>query len=677
MTGSIVLGTGAEIKRRMDVDTSNCLALGSWYATDGTTQIATIQYHNTAHRLLLNPLGSTNVWNDVAGNYTLKIGQNELTYNTYAIIHAGNLSSYTATLQSNLGLGSFAYKSSLAFSELSAHPTTLSGYGITDFLVQFNSAATATSDLLTSGIYRFQTCSDFSELTYGNMLVVRGTSSSDTLTQIAMPYNTNNIYFRSGALTTYSSNAWKKLYHTGNLSLATLAGSSAIGSATTPIYYDGSSLVAGAALGGAAYYSATSSVTSGSMALVTSGAVYTGLAGKTNYTFVHFTDLGYTAGDTVDLYDLLVKLYSVYGNTARSIIFDWVYANAGFVTDGTTTVRLVKTLMYIAYNNLTTTTTWCYAHGYLVGDNGEFYTFDCAVGSTAGTTQTKAITYVPSGSYVYANYVNITGAQTISGAKTFSAAAAFSSTLSVSGATTLSSTLSVSGQTTINKQIDIYPGNNSNYAEGLRIHTSDAGWTAIILCGADNTGTTGTSTNSWSLHTYGGNFFVNRNASNATTSYILCNVSGNWGMGTNAPAYKLDVAGTLRATGAAYLNAGLTVTGAITSTGDQSISSDLALKTNLRDIDLSASDIAKTRAVRFDWKDGRGTSVGTIAQDWESLVPEWVHGEDGGKSLSYAQAGLVSAIVIAREVDRHETEIERLRKRVKTLEEEVKRLKTN
>jgi hypothetical protein len=43
--------------------------------------------------------------------------------------------------------------------------------------------------------------------------------------------------------------------------------------------------------------------------------------------------------------------------------------------------------------------------------------------------------------------------------------------------------------------LSIFP-NNSSYREGIRIHTY-SGWSTISLCGADNTGNSGTSANSW------------------------------------------------------------------------------------------------------------------------------------------------------------------------------------
>lgn len=83
---------------RMKADTSNAVAL-RWIKTDGTTAIANICYHNTVQRLIFNPVGSAEVWNDKAGNYSLIVGNNELTYNTKAILREDNYTSYVSTLR--------------------------------------------------------------------------------------------------------------------------------------------------------------------------------------------------------------------------------------------------------------------------------------------------------------------------------------------------------------------------------------------------------------------------------------------------------------------------------------------------------------------------------------------------------------------------------------------------
>ena len=378
--------------------------------------------------------------------------------------------------------------------------------------------------------------------------------------------------------------------------------------------------------------------------------------------------------------------------------------------------------------------------------------------------------------------------------------------------------------------------------EGIRIHSS-GNWATIALCGADNTGDAGTSTNTWSLHNYSGNLYLNRNASSGETAYLLCNVSGNWGLGVNTPEYKLhisgttmpvlyalldssaatentvaqifqyktspygfefringangnaviqsrrkqgygsnekfnivlnpdggnvgvgkspgtklDVAGIVRIThtpsamggtyaplqiingsssntycmnvthenlptgGASILFVGgksnstrnsmsllfhyvgngstsnwigwgfyaaddlmkLTASGTLTTTGDQVISSDINLKENIKDLDLTVEQIAQLPAVTFDWKDGRGSTFGTVAQGVLPIFPQAVRGNEGNYSVVYGQGGWVFGVKNAREIvslKSHETEqdkeIKKLKVKVKELEAEVQRLRMN
>lgn len=120
-----------------------------------------------------------------------------------------------------------------------------------------------------------------------------------------------------------------------------------------------------------------------------------------------------------------------------------------------------------------------------------------------------------------------------------------------------------------------------------------------------------------------------------------------------------------------------TFPGTIQSSGDQVVSSDLTLKENFTPVTYSVSDIAKARAVEFDWKDGRGHSMGSIAQDWLSIAPALVHGEEGSMSLAYGQLALVNTILLARQSESHEERIARLEARAAELEAEVKRLRMN
>ena len=95
-TGNIMLGGSSysSINHVFKSDTSSYLNMGFWSNTNNV-RVASIGYWNTAERIILNPIGSADQWENTVGKYNFIVGRNELTYNTYNILHTGN---YTGTL---------------------------------------------------------------------------------------------------------------------------------------------------------------------------------------------------------------------------------------------------------------------------------------------------------------------------------------------------------------------------------------------------------------------------------------------------------------------------------------------------------------------------------------------------------------------------------------------------
>jgi len=85
----------------MDRDTSNYKNISRVFASNGTTQIGYIGYINVTQRMFLSAQDNTDPWTDTVGKYQLRIGVNELTYNTYSILHAGNSSISGSTVTIN------------------------------------------------------------------------------------------------------------------------------------------------------------------------------------------------------------------------------------------------------------------------------------------------------------------------------------------------------------------------------------------------------------------------------------------------------------------------------------------------------------------------------------------------------------------------------------------------
>ena len=94
--------------------------------------------------------------------------------------------------------------------------------------------------------------------------------------------------------------------------------------------------------------------------------------------------------------------------------------------------------------------------------------------------------------------------------------------------------------------------------------------------------------------------------------------TGNVGVGDSTPSYKLDVAGTIRAT------------------GDVIAYSDERLKENIKTIDNSLEKVNKLRGVEFNKIGEDKKSIGVIAQEIENIIPEVVKTDDQGmKSVAY------------------------------------------
>ena len=101
---------------------------------------------------------------------------------------------------------------------------------------------------------------------------------------------------------------------------------------------------------------------------------------------------------------------------------------------------------------------------------------------------------------------------------------------------------------------------------------------------------------------------------------------GNVGINDVTPSYKLDVDGTIRAT------------------GDVIAYSDVRVKENIKTIDNSLEKVSKLRGVEFNKIGDDVKSIGVVAQEIEKVIPEVVKEDDKGmKSVAY---GNISGLLI-------------------------------
>jgi hypothetical protein len=158
-------------------------------------------------------------------------------------------------------------------------------------------------------------------------------------------------------------------------------------------------------------------------------------------------------------------------------------------------------------------------------------------------------------------------------------------------------------------------------------------------------------------YVYGKVFSVRTNGS---TSRLYITSSGNVGVGTTSPSYKLHVSGDVYATGG------------VTSL------SDIRKKDVLTyELPLNVEQIAQAPTIKFLWKDKReeGEQIGTIAQYWQKVLPWVVKDKSNELSMSYGVAALVAAITTARKVVDHEKRITELERECKDWKEAYTQLK--
>jgi hypothetical protein len=100
------------------------------------------------------------------------------------------------------------------------------------------------------------------------------------------------------------------------------------------------------------------------------------------------------------------------------------------------------------------------------------------------------------------------------------------------------------------------------------------------------------------------------------------------------------------------------------SYGQVTALSDERKKNVVSEIELTVEQIANARAVEFYWKDEHDTDlhVGSIAQDWQKILPQAVFEKDGELSMDYSVIALMCGITIARKMEDHESRLRRLEK---------------
>ena len=148
----------------------------------------------------------------------------------------------------------------------------------------------------------------------------------------------------------------------------------------------------------------------------------------------------------------------------------------------------------------------------------------------------------------------------------------------------------------------------------------------------------------------GNKFYIYRAGSNPGGSgeevILSLQPNGNVGIGSVSPAFKLDVAGTIRAT------------------GDVIAYSDARVKENIVTLENSLDLVQKLRGVRYNRIGESENKVGVIAQEVLEVLPEVVQqDQEGNYSVAY---GNITAVLIEA-IKQQQLQIDELKQEIKQL----------
>lgn len=117
------------------------------------------------------------------------------------------------------------------------------------------------------------------------------------------------------------------------------------------------------------------------------------------------------------------------------------------------------------------------------------------------------------------------------------------------------------------------------------------------------------------------------------------------------------------------------IDGDITTSGSLLNGSDARNKNILDTINcISLDNIVSLPIIKFRWnnrafKDDGRTRYGTIAQEVQKILPELIYDRDNSLYMDYAVAGAIFSISVAKSLKGTKSEVERLKERVRILEE--------
>ena len=154
--------------------------------------------------------------------------------------------------------------------------------------------------------------------------------------------------------------------------------------------------------------------------------------------------------------------------------------------------------------------------------------------------------------------------------------------------------VSIPGKLTINAKdtvsLEIFPAAaNGNYREGIRLHPYDSdSYTGISFCGADNTGSSGTSLESWDFYNHKGVFSISNNNLEAIAMGSTIDIKRN-----------INLSGAIN-----FANCTWNTVGDDAFIGDHNVAGAVCLKGKSGDTGLVffTPDESQSRFIKFDGK---------------------------------------------------------------------------